>query len=790
MRDGFDKNTNFPWMSDDDDRQEGKPKRRQARDDFEEFKTEAIPHAKTDNEPDHLSARLDNDRATRASPSRQATDYKKFSQPVPPRHRPVANKAAPTEFVNARTTPPTPPNTPLHGEIKLPTPSTGGATSPFSRASDTSPSANVRQDHHPFLEDFRKSDRDADERELFGEAEPIDSYSVEPAYDPMAQGDASFSDGGGFLESEALEDDFTRLQKLLNQPSDATFWRDLAVVTTSATAIAQQMNDRVSNDDLDASLLNIQQLAKSIPTLPDGQQGDQTALSALLPGIDDILNDTALLTTQEQQSVHGLAFSRAQQNQIRVLKSVVAGQSLASAGRGEQGSVDESVAAHTPSKRRASKKQRGVMHSRWAQFFVGLVLLVAVVLPFYGFALVGNPPSHEFSADSTALTVYEAVGRVKPRQTVLFAIEYGPTAAGELDPSLKAMLRHTLAVGGLPILIGSNPIGMSRMEAVFAEIENDADFENALGRSIVRNQDYYLIRYLIGGPLALRGMVENPAPVFQTDLNGQPTQLSVPSFDSFSLIVVLSETSEGVRQWAEQVAPVTQTQLVGSVSAVAAPLAIPYLKVVDGYSGLLVGLQDGITYNNLLTASASLIKPIDPALVPTLAPLEFTPSSTPTPETAYAPKLPTDTLPPSLDRAVVGPGQVHIRNVAHVNAATISIVPKENSTVWLSSPHDEHPNITLQTHANSDKPGGQRSWVQAQVLELRTTDFHAQDSVTGLSGADLANFQFFSDQAGQINVDDERQFFALRSSLLIATMMIVAGNLLYLFGWLIRRRGN
>jgi hypothetical protein len=78
------------------------------------------------------------------------------------------------------------------------TPSTGGATSPFSRASDTSPSANVRQDHHPFLEDFRKSDRDADERELFGEAEPIDSYSVEPAYDPMAQGDASFSDGGGF----------------------------------------------------------------------------------------------------------------------------------------------------------------------------------------------------------------------------------------------------------------------------------------------------------------------------------------------------------------------------------------------------------------------------------------------------------------------------------------------------------------------------------------------------------------------------------------------------------------
>jgi hypothetical protein len=53
------------------------------------------------------------------------------------------------------------------------------------------------------------------------------------------------------------------------------------------------------------------------------------------------------------------------------------------------------------------------------------------------------------------------------------------------------------------------------MEAVFAEIENDADFENALGRSIVRNQDYYVIRYLHSvGPLALRGMVENPRACF------------------------------------------------------------------------------------------------------------------------------------------------------------------------------------------------------------------------------------------------------------------------------------
>ncbi|MGV2436863.1 MAG UNVERIFIED_CONTAM: hypothetical protein LVT10_19880 [Anaerolineae bacterium] len=98
-------------MSDDDDRQEGKPKRRQARDDFEEFKTEAIPHAKTDNEPDHLSARLDNDRATRASPSRQATDYKKFSQPVPPRHRPVRKQSRANRV---RECPHNPTNAPQH----------------------------------------------------------------------------------------------------------------------------------------------------------------------------------------------------------------------------------------------------------------------------------------------------------------------------------------------------------------------------------------------------------------------------------------------------------------------------------------------------------------------------------------------------------------------------------------------------------------------------------------------------------------------------------------------------
>ncbi|MFZ4826460.1 MAG: SH3 domain-containing protein [Phototrophicaceae bacterium] len=442
----------------------------------------------------------------------------------------------------------------------------------------------------------------------------------------------------------SFEDEFVadisaaaREPSMVDDGSAPEFLRDVAIGKASAAAIARQMNDRVSNDDLDDSLLSIQQLAKSIPATSGGKQRDNTALSELLPGIDDILNDATLITNEDQQLAQGLAFSRAQQNQVEVLKSLVGGQALALTRRGAEGIVEESAEAQSKSKRPARKEQRGGIRSRLAQIIIGVVLFVAVILPFFGFALVGNPPSDEFSADSTASTVYESIASVKPRHPVLFAIEYGPTTAGELDPSLKGMLRHTLAMGGLPVLIGTNPIGMSRMESLFAEIENDTAFETALGRSIVKNQDYYLIRYLIGGPVALRGMVENPAPIFQTDLNGQPTQLGIPSFDSFSLIVVLSETGEGVRQWAEQVAPLTQTQLVGSVSAVAAPLAIPYLEVVDGYSGLLVGLQDGITYNKILTDSGSLTNPINlalvptftPTLIPTLTPFGFSPSSTP-----------------------------------------------------------------------------------------------------------------------------------------------------------------
>ena len=87
-------------------------------------------------------------------------------------------------------------------------------------------------------------------------------------------------------------------------------------------------------------------------------------------------------------------------------------------------------------------------------------------------------------------------------------------------------------------------------------------------------------------------------------------------------------------------------------------------------------------------------------------------------------------------------------------------------------------------------PNGQRGWMESNVLELRNANYRPIETVAGLSAADLANFKFFSDQAGQINVTDERQFFALRSSLLIATVLIVTGNLLYVFGSLIRRRGK
>ena len=121
-------------------------------------------------------------------------------------------------------------------------------------------------------------------------------------------------------------------------------------------------------------------------------------------------------------------------------------------------------------------------------------------------------------------------------------------------------------------------------------------------------------RYLPGGDIGLRDLAVAPQTVI-------PAEANVDSLDGFALVIVIAESGETVRQWMEQVAPLTDTPFVIGVGQSAQPLARPYVDSAD-VRGYLVGAPDAFTYNAMNIAING-----DPTEAPTAT---STPTITPT----------------------------------------------------------------------------------------------------------------------------------------------------------------
>jgi hypothetical protein len=177
------------------------------------------------------------------------------------------------------------------------------------------------------------------------------------------------------------------------------------------------------------------------------------------------------------------------------------------------------------------------------------------VLPFFlGGLRIGSLPPFDFAADGLQQQAFKLVDTLDEGQLVLVGIEYGPTGAAELDGAADALLRHILKQGARPVLLGSNPIGLLHASHILENIGvgADAPFLDALNRdaSFQANQDYYIVRYLTGGPVGLRSLMqdmrESPRnPLFvrmlATDFRGGATNLSVRLPQDFVLVVVIAE---------------------------------------------------------------------------------------------------------------------------------------------------------------------------------------------------------------------------------------------------------
>ncbi len=343
---------------------------------------------------------------------------------------------------------------------------------------------------------------------------------------------------------------------------------------------------------------------RELGTLPaEGAEGE------LLAGIPDALPaaELAIPAAVSPRTAVPLTLTPEQQQRVQRLQAMLEiGQdteeeTLEEAARVAFGEAEPLDVPALPARR-----PRRPRRFRLDRLVVMLGMLVALLAPFVTDVL-------HFAADPSPLeddqaAVASAVDNLQSGQYVLFAFEYGPVAAGELDPLAQAVLRDVLARGAVPLTISTDPAGAFHARAVLAALADDQALLRVRGQGeekLQAGEDYVTLRYLSGeavGVRSLRNVVWNPDgtlarhPVFSTDLRGDDTNLPIGSLaQDIALVVVIGDQVSAVRTWAEQLSGLAVPR-VALVTAAAEPLAAPYVGQ-DGYAGYLAGVRDTVRYD-------------------------------------------------------------------------------------------------------------------------------------------------------------------------------------------------
>jgi uncharacterized protein YgiM (DUF1202 family) len=404
---------------------------------------------------------------------------------------------------------------------------------------------------------------------------------------------------------------------------------------SAAAILRKQAQQERPLEDLPERLRALHEAGKDLPQPRADAPPD--VLRGVLTGIDQVIAATPIRPGLPGL-VESAALNDAQRDNLKLLRGLVALDAPRAAGRSavditldapELGDLFDAEpdmeVGEKPAARRAVPARR--LRLKLDRLLVALLITAAVVLPFFVGALrIGDLPVREFAAGSRGALAYQQVEALNAGDLVLVAADYGPTGAAELDDGLDALLRHILLRAGRPVLVSANPVGLLRARNRLETLTTDALFVQQLGREnrpLMANDDYYVLRYLVGDAVGLRLLGGDIAGLAASDSSGQPTNLQVTTLNDFRLIVVIAERAEDVRTWAEQIAPLTANPLLLVTGFSAAPLAEPY--ALSG--GLLVGYRDAYTYRAMLDGGDEAVQ-VTPPPITTAAPPESTPEAT------------------------------------------------------------------------------------------------------------------------------------------------------------------
>ena len=421
--------------------------------------------------------------------------------------------------------------------------------------------------------------------DLFGDA---DESPIVPVPDSM--------DTFDFSNMPELPDEEIPTFAAEENPDVPEWLREAAASTdvqlSAAGIIRQKYQDRPL-ESLDDRLKALREAGLSLTSASAEAPERRRVLENVLPGVSEALEPGTSLVGSSAALDAALRVTPEQQKNALLLRSLVGHSSAAEIG------------SSTPRVRR-----RTLPLARW---LVAALLLIAVTLPFFVPALnISEQPAAVFAPGSTASNAFVRIATLPAGAPVLVAAEYGPTGAAELDPLLRATLMHILSKGARPILLSTNPIGLTHAKNILFDLAG----EQNQGRA------YDILGYQPGSLLGLRNLDANSSSLLPTDIQGG--SLALRSLDDVSLAVIVAENAESVQTWLEQTRVGKRVPVIIASSAAALPLIVPYTQQGQ-VAGLLTGYRDAVTYTKMLAAQGAVTIALPdrptPVILPTALPI-------------------------------------------------------------------------------------------------------------------------------------------------------------------------
>lgn len=233
---------------------------------------------------------------------------------------------------------------------------------------------------------------------------------------------------------------------------------------------------------------------------------------------------------------------------------------------------------------------------RW----IFLLMALAVAVPILWSGLTGRTPPE--TPTDAARTVLRTIDELPEGSRVLFAFDYDPASAGELQPMATSLMRQCAARKLRIVCIALWPLGGNMAQETIAKVIR-ADFPN-----LREGVDFVNLGFQAGSEGVMKVVLTDFTKAFPKDVRGQvasdlPILEGVRTVRDFPLLVNVSAGWPGSKEWVQYVVSASEgkVKMIAGCTGVQTPQMYPYYP--GQLTGLLGAIKGAAEYENLLNAT-------------------------------------------------------------------------------------------------------------------------------------------------------------------------------------------